>query len=68
MNAKLPNVLGVEPPRFVAVARPKADLFTSALPYSLEYLQREKLAKPGQVGLVIHAASGLQVGCAIYYF
>ncbi|MEE2781457.1 MAG: amino acid adenylation domain-containing protein [Planctomycetota bacterium] len=68
MNAKLPNVLGVEPHRFVDVARPKADLFTSALPYSLEYLQREKLAKPGQVGLVIHAASGLQVGCAIYYF
>ena len=68
MNSKLPNLLGVEPHRFVDVAREEADLFTSALPYSLEYLQKEKRANPGQVALVIHAASGLQVGCAVYYF
>ena len=68
MNSKLPNLLGVEPHRFIDVSREEADLFTSALPYSLEYLQREKRAKPGQIGLVIHAASGLQVGCAVYYF
>ncbi len=68
MNSKLPNLLGVEPHRFVDVSREEADLFTSALPYSLEYLQREKRTKTGQIGLVIHAASGLQVGCAVYYF
>ena len=68
MNSKLPNLLGVEPHRFVDVAREDADLFTSALPYSLEYLQREKSTQPGKIGLVIHVASGLQVGCAVYYF
>ena len=68
MNSKLPNLLGVEPHRFVDVSRENADLFTSALPYSLEYLQREKRTQPGQIGLVIHAASGLQIGCAVYYF
>ena len=68
MNSKLPNLLGVEPHRFVDVSRENADLFTSALPYSLEYLQREKRNQHGKIGLVIHAASGLQVGCAVYYF
>tara|TARA_Y100001933_G_scaffold263432_1_gene324772 strand:- start:21215 stop:26581 length:5367 start_codon:yes stop_codon:yes gene_type:complete len=68
MNSKLPNLLGVEPHRIVDVAREGADLFTSALPYSLEYLQREKKSHSGKIGLIIHVASGLQVGCAVYYF
>ena len=42
MNSKLPNLLGVEPHRFVDVSREEADLFTSALPYSLEYLQKKE--------------------------
>ena len=44
------------------------DLFTSSLPYALEHVREQHLVEPGDIGLIINAGSGIQVGCAIYYF
>ncbi len=52
--------------KFVDVAR--KDLFTSSLPYSLEHIREQHLVKPGDIGLIITVGSGIQVGCATYYF
>jgi hypothetical protein len=43
------------------------DLFTSSLPYALEHVREQHLVEPGDIGLIINAGSGIQVGCAIYY-
>jgi 3-oxoacyl-[acyl-carrier-protein] synthase III len=52
--------------KFVDVAR--KDLFTSSLPYALEQIREQDLVKPGDIGLIITVGSGIQVGCATYYF
>jgi amino acid adenylation domain-containing protein len=44
------------------------DLFTSAVPCTLDEVQARGLVQSGDIGLVISVGSGLQVGCAIYYF
>jgi amino acid adenylation domain-containing protein len=44
------------------------DLFTSSLAYTLQQVQEQKLAQPGDVALIINVGSGIQVGCATYYF
>jgi len=54
--------------RFVDVSRDDHDLFTSSLPYTLQYVREHKLAKPGDVGLIIAVGAGIQVGCATYHF
>jgi len=53
---------------FVAVSRDDQDLFTSSLPYALQYVREQNLVKPGDVGLIIAVGTGIQVGCATYYF
>lgn len=62
------DALHVERERIVNVAADGADLFTSSLPYALEYVREHQLAGPGDIGLIISAGSGLQVGCATYHF
>ena len=52
--------------KFVDVAR--KDLFTSSLPYALEHIREQHLVKPRDIGLIITVGSGIQVGCATYYF
>ena len=52
--------------KFVDVAR--KDLFTSSLPYAMEHIREQHLVKPGDIGLIITVGSGIQVGCATYYF
>lgn len=54
--------------RFVAVSCDNHDLFTSSLPYALHYVREQNLVKPGDVGLIIAVGTGIQVGCATYYF
>lgn len=68
MNRKLPNLLGVEPHRIVDLSEEGRDLYTSSLSFSIEHVRQKGLAKAGDIGLVINVASGLQVGCAVYYF
>ena len=53
--------------RFVDVAT-DADLFSSSLPYALQYAWRHKLVRPGDIGLIVGVGSGVQVGCATYRF
>ena len=66
--ARLSAALGWPLEKFVDVTEKDADLFTSSLPYALHHAQTQNLAKPGDTGLVIAVGSGLQAGCAIYYF
>jgi 3-oxoacyl-[acyl-carrier-protein] synthase III len=54
--------------RFVDLAQDGKDLFTSSFAYGLRQAQQQGLVKAGDIGLIIHVGSGIQVGCAIYYF
>jgi 3-oxoacyl-[acyl-carrier-protein] synthase III len=54
--------------RFIDVAGDGPDLFSSSLAYSFEHAVENGLVKPGDTGLMIAVGSGIQVGCAIYYF
>jgi 3-oxoacyl-[acyl-carrier-protein] synthase III len=53
---------------FVDITHERSDLFTSSVPYALQYVREQQLVKPGDIGLIISAGSGIQVGCATYYF
>lgn len=54
--------------RFVDLTGDGTDLFTSSLPYGFDAVLARKLAQRGDVGLIITAGAGIEVGCAIYYF
>ena len=53
--------------KFIDIAN-DTDLFTSSLPYTLQYACEHNLVEVGDIGLIISVSSGIQVGCAIYYF
>jgi 3-oxoacyl-[acyl-carrier-protein] synthase III len=63
----LSEILRVSREKFVDV-QVQHDLFTSSLAYSLKHAQETQMVKHGDIGLIINVGSGLQVGCAIYYF
>ena len=44
------------------------DLFTSSVPCAWQFAHDNDLVTAGDVGLIICVGSGIQVGCAIYYF
>jgi 3-oxoacyl-[acyl-carrier-protein] synthase III len=67
-NARLAAAIGIPLPKVVDLGQQGLDLFTSAVPFALEHIQRERIAQPGEIGLVVQVGSGLQVGCATYYF
>jgi 3-oxoacyl-[acyl-carrier-protein] synthase III len=67
-NRRLATVLKIDPAAVVDIARDDQDLFTSSLPFSLEHAQQRGLAQPGDIGLIVNVASGLQIGTAVYYF
>lgn len=54
--------------KFVDAVGEGLDLFSSSLPYGLEYAYEKGLVKSGDIGLIIVVGSGIQVGCAIYHF
>lgn len=54
--------------QFVDITEPGHDLFTSALPCALRSALDGGMVGPGDIGLIIGAGSGLQVGCTLYYF
>jgi 3-oxoacyl-[acyl-carrier-protein] synthase III len=66
--ARLAESLGMSSDRCVDAAVPARDLFTSSLPYALAEARRRDLVGVGDVGLIIAAGSGLQIGCALYRF
>lgn len=67
--AELSDRLNLSRDKFVDdVAHESRDLFTSSIPYALQYVRQRQLVEAGDVGLIISVGSGIQVGCAIYYF
>jgi len=65
---KLSEALGLPPAKFIDVAGKGPDLFSSSLPYAFDHVYSKGLVKSGDIGLIISAGSGIQVGCAIYHF
>ncbi|HZR43294.1 MAG TPA: 3-oxoacyl-[acyl-carrier-protein] synthase III C-terminal domain-containing protein, partial [Ktedonobacteraceae bacterium] len=65
--ANLGNKLEISHDKLVDV-HAQHDLFTSSLPYAIQYVREHELVKPDDIGLIINVSSGLQVGCATYYF
>jgi 3-oxoacyl-[acyl-carrier-protein] synthase III len=60
--------LGIERQSFVDITAPGQDPFTSALPCAMRAALDGGMVKTGDIGLMICAGSGLQVGCTLYYF
>ncbi len=54
--------------KLVDISEEGKDLFTSSLPLAIRHAQQYNMVKKGDVGLLISVASGIQVGCALYYF
>jgi amino acid adenylation domain-containing protein len=67
-NMSLAKELGVAADKVVDLPHERGDLFTSSVVYGIEAAQNKGLAKPGGIGLIITVGSGIQVGCATYYF
>jgi 3-oxoacyl-[acyl-carrier-protein] synthase III len=73
-NAGLAKQLDISPERIVDLSDLGGDLFTNSLPMSLQRLRGSSptsgslVAKPGDIGLIVNVASGIQAGCAMYYF
>jgi len=65
---RLSDTIHVDRERVVDIASEGTDLYTSSLPYTLEYVQEHQLVESGDIGLIISVGSGLQVGCATYHF
>jgi len=66
--ARLSDTLNISRDKFVDIAHAGKDLYTSSLPYTLQHVREQNLVQSGDVGLIITAGSGIQVGCATYYF
>jgi 3-oxoacyl-[acyl-carrier-protein] synthase III len=67
-NARLARALGIPFDRMVDLGAEKLDYFGNSLPFSLRYAVEKLRVQPGDVGLIVNVASGVQVGCASYYF
>jgi amino acid adenylation domain-containing protein len=65
---ELSNEMNVSRDRFVDVAHDGYDLFTSSVPHVLRHVREQNLVQPGDIGLIIAVGTGIQVGCATYYF
>jgi len=66
--SKLSDRMKVTTDKFIDITNNGKDLFTSSLPYALQYAREHKLVDNGDIGLIVSVGSGIQVGCAIYYF
>ena len=67
-NLQLAELLGIAADKVVDLPHERGDLFSSALPYSIQAALETGVAKQGDVGLIINVASGIQIGCATYHF
>ena len=66
--ARVGEILNIPADRLVDVTGGQGDYFTSSLPYAFDTLRKQKLVEGGDVGLIIAVGSGVQAGCAAYYF
>ncbi|NUN99507.1 MAG: 3-oxoacyl-ACP synthase [Saprospiraceae bacterium] len=65
---KLTKALNLSPQKVVDVTPGRKDLFTSSIPHALHQAISNKEVAKGEMGLIISAGSGVQVGCVIYRF
>ena len=54
--------------KFIDLTEDGKDLFTSSLSYPFQFARDHKMVGTGDIGLIINVGSGIQVGCALYYF
>ncbi|HYU74714.1 MAG TPA: 3-oxoacyl-[acyl-carrier-protein] synthase III C-terminal domain-containing protein, partial [Ktedonobacteraceae bacterium] len=66
--SRLSSEMNVCREKFVDIAHDGKDYFTSSLPYALQHAREQQLVKAGDIGLIINVGTGIQIGCAIYYF
>jgi 3-oxoacyl-[acyl-carrier-protein] synthase III len=66
--ANLSDEMNLSRDKFVDIAHAGNDLYTSSLAHTLQHAHEQNLVKPGDIGLLIAVGSGIQVGCATYYF
>jgi len=64
----LSRQLNVIHDKFVDIVADGKDLFTSSMAYAFGDARESARVKTGDVGLVISVGTGIQVGCATYYF
>jgi 3-oxoacyl-[acyl-carrier-protein] synthase III len=62
------RALRIEQDRIVNAIPAGRDLLTSSIPFAFRQSVERAPAMPGEIGLVISAGSGVQIGCALYYF
>jgi len=67
-HVPLAEAIGIDHRHIFGCPEAERDLFTSVLPYSIERAMASSDIRPGDIGLIINVASGIQVGCAVYYF
>lgn len=65
---KLAQRLGVAVEKFVDIAQDRKDYYTNSFAHALRYALDRKIVQSGDIGLIINAGSGIQIGCAVYYF
>lgn len=65
---KLSKTLNLPASKVVDATEGHKDLFTSSIPYAMQQAMSNGEVKKGDIGLIISVGSGIQVGCAIYYF
>jgi 3-oxoacyl-[acyl-carrier-protein] synthase III len=68
LSQALAEQLGVPFERVIDVSTEGQDLFSSSLPFALDEARRRGLGRPGEIGLIVAVAAGIQVGCALYHF
>lgn len=66
--SRLSDELHVSRDKFVDVTADEQDLFTSSLMYAFQHAREQQQVKAGDIGLIINVGTGIQVGCAVYYF
>ncbi len=66
--SRLSDEMHMSRDKFVDIVYDEKDFFTSSLAYALQHAYEQKLVKTGDIGLIINVGTGIQVGCAIYYF
>jgi 3-oxoacyl-[acyl-carrier-protein] synthase III len=66
--SKLSDKMNITKDKFIDTTSNGKDLFTSSIPYALQYAKEHNLVNEGDIGLIVGVGSGIQVGCATYYF
>ncbi len=54
--------------KIIDIADNGKDYFTSSAAYALQVARDRNLVQAGDIGLIINVGTGIQVGCATYYF